>query len=167
MALGLLAGFGWSLLQPPTYSATASVALTPVPMYVTPPPTDWCRPRSASTPTPSCSSSPEVLRGDRRGARHRPGRRPSEHLSVTASPNSHVLHVTVTAAHRRGRRRGRRRRRRGVHRRPPRRARGARAGPAPPAAACVTDAGGAAGRGAGPAAGHPRRGRPVRRGPST
>ncbi len=49
-------GSAWSLTQPATYSATASVVLTPVPVYVIARrPTSWCRPRSPSTPTPSCS----------------------------------------------------------------------------------------------------------------
>lgn len=34
MCGGLLAGLGWALLQPPSYSATASVILSPVPSYV-------------------------------------------------------------------------------------------------------------------------------------
>ena len=91
MAPGLLAGFGWSLLQPSTYSATASVALTPVPIYVTAVDRRAAsRPRSASTPTPSCSSSPQVLRGvgDALGTDAEPA---VEHLSrhrVTQQPRS-------------------------------------------------------------------------------
>ena len=44
MLVGLLAGFAWSLRQPSTYSATASVALTPVPKYLTPSTTELVAP---------------------------------------------------------------------------------------------------------------------------
>ena len=107
-----------------------------------------CRPRSASTPTPSCSSSPRCSgpSAEALGTDPRPGR--SSTCSVTASPNSHVLHVTVSG--RLPARGGHCRRRRGggVRRRAPRRARRARGRPAPPAAALRHRTGGAAGPGA-------------------
>lgn len=97
VVIGALAGFGWSLQQPTTYSATASVALTPVPVYVTPSATDLVPPEVSIDTDAQLLRSPLVL-----GAVGRVlGTDPEasfDHLSVTASPNSHVLHVTIAAA---------------------------------------------------------------------
>ena len=101
MGLGLLAGFAWSLPQPSTFSATASVALTPVPVYVTSSTTELAPPAvSIDTDaqllrSPGCSGPSARLGVDEDAA--------SGHLVVTAAPSSHVLHVTVRAASRRQR----------------------------------------------------------------
>lgn len=96
MGLGLLAGFAWSLQQPATFSATASVALAPVPVYVTASTTELVPPEVSIDTDAQLLHSPQVLGavGDALG---RDADVVSEQLSVTASPNSHVLHVTVTA----------------------------------------------------------------------
>jgi uncharacterized protein involved in exopolysaccharide biosynthesis len=96
MGLGLLAGFSWSLLQPATFSATASVALAPVPVYVAGSTTELVPPEVSIDTDAQLLGSPRVLSavGDALGTDPDVA---SEHLSVTASPNSHVLHVTVTA----------------------------------------------------------------------
>lgn len=97
MGLGVLAGFVWSLLQPATFSATASVALVPVPVYVSASTTELVPPEVSIDTDAQLLHSPRVLRavGDVLGT---DADAASEHLSVTASPNSYVLHVTVTAA---------------------------------------------------------------------
>ena len=96
MGLGLLAGFGWSLLQPSTFSATASVALVPVPVYVTGSTSELAPPEVSIDTDAQLLHSPRVLSavGDALGTDQDAA---SEHLSVTASPNSYILHVTVTA----------------------------------------------------------------------
>jgi uncharacterized protein involved in exopolysaccharide biosynthesis len=96
MATGLLAGAAWSLQQPTTYSATASVALAPVPVYVMTT-TDELVPPEVSVDTDAqllmsgevLDAIGEVLDTDREQA--------AEHLTVTASAHTHVLHATVTA----------------------------------------------------------------------
>jgi uncharacterized protein involved in exopolysaccharide biosynthesis len=97
MGLGLLAGLAWSQLQPPTFSATASVALAPVPVYVIASTTELVPPEVSIDTDAQLLHSPRVLGavGDALG---KDADVASDHLSVTASPNSHVLHVTVTAA---------------------------------------------------------------------
>ena len=97
VALGLLAGLVWSLAQPSTYSATASVSLTPVPKYVLPTGTGLAPPEVSIDTDAQLLASPEVLGPvaqvlgtDARGAR--------DSMSVTATPNSHVLHVTVSSS---------------------------------------------------------------------
>jgi uncharacterized protein involved in exopolysaccharide biosynthesis len=96
MCLGLLVGFVWSLGRPTSYSATASVVLAPVPKYVTPSTSEIPPPEVTIDTDAQLLHSPEVLTAvadvldtDADAA--------GNHLSVTASPNSHVLHVTVSA----------------------------------------------------------------------
>jgi uncharacterized protein involved in exopolysaccharide biosynthesis len=96
VGLGLLAGFAWSLQQPSTYSATASVALNPVPKYVTDPTTELVPPEVSIDTDAQLLRSPRVL-GAIGAVLDRDPEEASAHLSVTASPLSHVLHVTVRA----------------------------------------------------------------------
>jgi uncharacterized protein involved in exopolysaccharide biosynthesis len=97
MGLGLLAGLAFSLLQPATYSATASVAITQVPVYLSASPTELIPPEVSIDTDAQLLGSPRVLGaiGDALGTDPDLA---SDHLAVTASPNSHVLHVTLTAA---------------------------------------------------------------------
>ena len=97
IGLGLLAGFGWSLLQPSTFSATTSVALAPVPVYVTGSTTELVPPEVSIDTDAQLLHSPRVLSAVGEALGTDPDAA-SEHLSVTASPNSYILHVTVTAA---------------------------------------------------------------------
>lgn len=94
--VGLLAGYGWSLQQPSTFSATASVALAPVPVYVMTTTDELVPPEVTVDTDAQLLRSDEVLDAigavlgtDREGA--------ARHLSVTASANTHVLHVDVIA----------------------------------------------------------------------
>lgn len=97
MGLGLLAGLGVSLVQPATYSATASVALTQVPVYLSASTTEPVPPEVSIDTDAQLLGSPRVL-GAIGDALETGPDLASDHLSVTASPNSHVLHVTLTAA---------------------------------------------------------------------
>jgi uncharacterized protein involved in exopolysaccharide biosynthesis len=97
IGLGLLGGFAWSLLSPPTFSATASIALAPVPVYVTASTTELVPPEVSIDTDAQLLHSPQVL-GAVADALGTDAGLASEQLSVTASPNSHVIHVTVTAA---------------------------------------------------------------------
>jgi succinoglycan biosynthesis transport protein ExoP len=96
MCLGLLVGFVWSLGAPTSYSATASVVLVPVPKYLTPSTTEIPPPEVTIDTDAQLLHSPAVLTavGDVLGTAADAA---SDHLSVTASPNSHVLHITVSA----------------------------------------------------------------------
>jgi capsular polysaccharide biosynthesis protein len=96
-ALGLLVGLALSWMQPVTYSATASVVLTAVPKYLTPstttlvpPPVTIDTDAQLLRSTRVLSAVAEALGGTVDAA--------DDHLSVTASANSEVLHVTVRAA---------------------------------------------------------------------
>ncbi|MGZ4448835.1 MAG: hypothetical protein ACXVW4_03485 [Nocardioides sp.] len=95
-ALGLVAGFVWSLGQPTLYSATASVALAPVPQYVTPSTTETVAPAVSVDTDAQLLQSPQVVGAVAAVLGSSPTTAVGR-LSVTASPNSHVLHVTVTA----------------------------------------------------------------------
>jgi uncharacterized protein involved in exopolysaccharide biosynthesis len=97
MLAGILIGFVWALQQPSTYSATASIALTPVPKYIAPSTTDLVAPEVTIDTDAQLLQSPEVLGavGDALGVDQEVA---SDRISVTASANSHVLHVTVTGA---------------------------------------------------------------------
>lgn len=93
---GVLAGLLWSLQQPSTYSATASVALAPVPVYVVASTEELVPPEvSVDTDAQLLRSGPVLdaigaaLGTDRQGA--------EEQLTVTAAANTHVLHVTVSS----------------------------------------------------------------------
>jgi uncharacterized protein involved in exopolysaccharide biosynthesis len=96
MGLGLLAGLVWSLQQPATYSATASVALARVPVYVTASTTELVPPEVSIDTDAQLMHSPVVLGavGDVLGTDTEAA---AKHLLVTATPNSSVLHVTVRA----------------------------------------------------------------------
>jgi uncharacterized protein involved in exopolysaccharide biosynthesis len=94
MLIGMLAGYAWSLQQPATYSATTSVALTPVPKYVTPSTTELVAPEVTIDTDAQLLQSPQVM-GAIADALGTSPAAAAEHLSVAASPNSHVLHVTV------------------------------------------------------------------------
>lgn len=96
MGVGLAAGLAWSVQQPREFSATASVALAPVPVYVAPTTTELVPPEVSIDTDAQLLHSPRVLRaiGEALGT---DADTAAEHLSVTASPNTHVLHVTVTA----------------------------------------------------------------------
>ena len=97
MALGLLVGLAWSFVQPTTYSATASVALAPVPKYALPTGVGLAPPEVSIDTDAQLLQSPKVTTavGEVLGTKADAA---LAHLSVTASPNSHVLHVTVTAS---------------------------------------------------------------------
>jgi hypothetical protein len=95
MIIGLLAGFAWSLTEPASYSATTSVVLSPVPMYVIPSATELAPPEVSIDTDAQLLGSPEV-RDAIAGALRIDPADVDEHLTVTASANSHVLHVTVT-----------------------------------------------------------------------
>jgi hypothetical protein len=93
---GLLAGYGWSMQQPGTFSATASVALAPVPVYVMTSTDELVPPEVTVDTDAQLLRSDEVL--DAIGAVLDTDREESaRHLSVTASANTHVLHIDVTA----------------------------------------------------------------------
>ena len=93
---GLVAGIVMSRQQPPSFSATASVVLVQVPMYVTPATGGLMPPEVSIDTDAQLLRSPEVLGaiGDALGVDVQEA---EGHLSVTASPNSHVLHLTVSA----------------------------------------------------------------------
>jgi len=95
-ALGLVAGFLWSTGQPTTYSATASVVLVPVPKYVTPSTVELVPPPVTIDTDAQLLRSPEVLAAVARETGVDVDSA-GEHLSVTASPRTRVLHVTVSA----------------------------------------------------------------------
>lgn len=93
---GALAGLLWTLPQPSSYSATASVALAPVPVYVLSSPDELVPPEvTVDTDAQLLRSGPVLdaigatLDTDRAGA--------EQQLTVTAAANTHVLHVTVSA----------------------------------------------------------------------
>lgn len=94
VALGGIAGAVWSWQQPSTFSATASVALAPVPVYVAAS-TDELVPPEVSVDTdaqllrsgPVLDAVGGVLGIDREAAEDR--------LRVTATANTRVLHVTA------------------------------------------------------------------------
>lgn len=95
VAAGFAVGLVLSLRQPTSWSATASVALAPVPKYVTPT-TELAAPEVTVDTDAQLLLTPEVLGAvgrtigtDADGARER--------ISVSATPHSHVLHVTVRA----------------------------------------------------------------------
>lgn len=93
---GLLVGLAWGMMQPATYSATASVALAQVPVYVMRSTGELVPPEVSIDTDAQLLHSPlvlgavaEVLGVDDAAA--------GDRLSVTASPNSHVLHLTVAS----------------------------------------------------------------------
>lgn len=97
MGLGLAAGFVWSLTQPTSFSATASASITPVPMYVTVSTTDPAPPPVSIDTDAQLLQSPTVVTAISRALGIDDSQEAASHLSVQASPNTHVLHVTVSA----------------------------------------------------------------------
>lgn len=97
MGLGLLIGAVVSLQQSPTYSATASVTLALVPVYVVPSADTLAPPEVTIDTDAQLLRSPRVL-GAVGAALGTDADTALDHLVVTASPNSHVLHITVDAA---------------------------------------------------------------------
>ena len=89
--IGLLAGIAWSMQQPSTFSATTSVALAPVPKYVTPSTTELVAPEVTIDTDAPAAPEPEGVGRDRRGARDGPrrGRR---------APVSSLPHRTATCS---------------------------------------------------------------------
>lgn len=96
MGLGLVLGYLFSLTQPTSYSATASVTLTPVPMYITASTTAIAPPQVTIDTSAQLLQNPKVEKAVAEvlgtGAEQAAG-----HLSVSASANTDVLHVTVSA----------------------------------------------------------------------
>ncbi len=139
MVLGLLVGLALvaDRSRPPTLRPRRSSLAAGARSTSCPPAPVWCRPRSASTPTPSCSAAREVLGAvaDVLGVDTGAAR---DSLSVTASPNSHVLHVTVTAPSAPAAAEAANAAAAALVARPPQRPRLPPRRPAPPAAALVT-----------------------------
>jgi uncharacterized protein involved in exopolysaccharide biosynthesis len=94
--LGLQVGLVWSLGQPTTYSATASVALTPVPKYLSPLSPEIAPPEVTIDTDAQLLRSPAVRTAVAQALGTDPDTAAGQ-LSVTATPISNVLHVTVTA----------------------------------------------------------------------
>ena len=96
MVLGLLVGLVLSVTQSSTWTSTTSLSLTPVPKYVLPTGTGLVPPEVTIDTDAQLLGSPEVL-GAVAGVLGVDTGEARDSLSVTASPNSHVLHVSVTA----------------------------------------------------------------------
>lgn len=96
MSIGLLTGLAWATMQPPTYSATASVALAQVPVYVMRSTNELVPPEVSIDTDAQLLHSPVVL-GAVAEALGVDEAAAGDPLSVTASPNSHVLHLTVAS----------------------------------------------------------------------
>ena len=94
---GLLVGLAWATTQPASFSATASVVLVPVPVYVSPATTGLVPPEVSIDTDAQLLQSPRVLTAVADALGTEP-EQALEHLSVTATPQSHVLHVTVSGA---------------------------------------------------------------------
>ncbi|CAM3582593.1 hypothetical protein [Nocardioides zeicaulis] len=97
VVVGLLAGAAVAAAQPRAFSASASVALTPVPVYVMPTVDELAPPEVSIDTDAQLLRSPAVLKAVGE-ALHVPATDAEQHLSVTASAGSHVLHVIVTGA---------------------------------------------------------------------
>lgn len=97
MVIGLLAGIAWAAVQPTAYAATASVTLAPVPKYVLPTGVGLVPPEVTIDTDAQLLYSPVVLQAVG-AALGTPADSAMEHLAVSASPNTHVLHVTATAS---------------------------------------------------------------------
>jgi hypothetical protein len=101
MFIGAAIGVGWAMQQPTTYSATASIALTPVPKYVTPSTSELVPPEVTIDTDAQLLQSPKVLEAVAAAL----GTTPDEalqRLSVSATPTSNVLHVTVRSSSAKG-----------------------------------------------------------------
>lgn len=97
VVVGLVAGWGWSASQPRTYTASTSVVLAPVPVYVIPATAGLLPPEVSIDTDAQLLQSPEVLAAIGLVTGERTAE-VVEHLSVTATPQSHVLHLHVSAA---------------------------------------------------------------------
>jgi hypothetical protein len=97
IGIGLLVGIAWSTQTPSTFSATATIALSPVPKYVTPSTTELVPPEVTIDTDAQLLQSPKVL-GAIGAALGTDPDVASERLSISASPNSHVLHVTIKSS---------------------------------------------------------------------
>jgi uncharacterized protein involved in exopolysaccharide biosynthesis len=97
MGLGLVIGYAWSLTQPTSFSATASVAITPVPMYVTASTSELLPPPVTIDTDAQLLRSPSVRRAVATALGLKADATAGQHLSVSASANTDVLHVTVSA----------------------------------------------------------------------
>lgn len=95
MAFGVVAGLCWALAQESTFSATASVTLVPVPVYVMPTVEELVPPEVSIDTDAQLLQSPAVI-GAVAQALGTDDARARERLSVTASPNTRVLHVSVS-----------------------------------------------------------------------
>lgn len=95
IALGILAGMALALGQPATWSSTSSVALTPVPVYVKVASEDLVPPEVSIDTDAQLLGSPEVMGAIGRELGIDPADA-ADHLSVSASPQTHVLHITVS-----------------------------------------------------------------------
>ena len=96
MGIGLLTGLAWATLQPATYSATASVALAQVPVYVMRSTNELVPPEVSIDTDAQLLHSPLVL-GAVAEALGVDDAAAEDQLSVTASAHSHVLHLTVAS----------------------------------------------------------------------
>lgn len=96
MLIGGIVGLGWALLQSRTYSATASIVLTPVPVYLMLSADELVPPEVSIDTTAQLLHNPKVLSAVGEILGEDPTAA-SDHVSVTASPNSRVLHVSVSA----------------------------------------------------------------------
>lgn len=94
--VGVLGGLALSLVQPSSFSATASVALTPVPVYVMPSVSELAPPPVSIDTDAQLLRSSTVLAAVGRELGTDTART-EEHLSVTATANTSILHVTVSA----------------------------------------------------------------------
>lgn len=95
--LGLVGGLVWALAQPTTFSSTASVALTPVPKYLLPAGAGLAPPAVTIDTDAQLVTSPDVLTAVAQALGTEPARA-RQQISVTATPNSRVLHVTVSGS---------------------------------------------------------------------
>src|SRR4051794_10539824 len=97
MGLGLVVGLVWSLLQPASFSASASIVLAPVPAYVALTTTELVPPEVTIDTDAQLTRSPDVLSAVG-GVPDEDADTASRRMQVTAAANSNVLRVTVTAA---------------------------------------------------------------------
>jgi hypothetical protein len=97
MGFGLVMGYAWSLTQPTSFSATVSAAITPVPMYITASTTQVAPPPVSVDTDAQLLQSPKVVEAVAAVLGTNGEETAGQHVSVSASPNSHVLHITVSA----------------------------------------------------------------------
>jgi uncharacterized protein involved in exopolysaccharide biosynthesis len=95
MTAGVVSGVVWGWQQPPTYEARSSIALQPVPAYVSIQ-TSRQPPDVTIDTDAQLFRSPEVLDAVAAATGGRPDEVP-DRVRITATPLSRVLHVTVEA----------------------------------------------------------------------